>query len=501
MEYMSMISKLSNRLCVLLILVDTTTNSVASDLSRFTALADSISKNIELTVVNSSNKKNRSHDNIYIQSVDYEFVSNGHRYDLGFSGDGFKDLNLAAKNTEQESFVAFKHMISLGPTLLVNRVYTKFSKGSFKTIDTLVQQYNGLMEMPNPEKYQHKIEELAKEIKQINLQQGDKRELANGRILFNMLNQTLVDPGAPTRSLVVDGKVYSGKNPSGNLWFFRDLEVSVEGAWKQDARGGVKSITDLVELGLVDSEKIKCARVSLWGIPFDGWMSWAAPSEARVFERGVILPGFKGGPKDVVVGKHVYGPPTDPSNAYHPKNGVILPTAMISARDKTPFNSKFDIERNNSSNFIIPPYWEDKLLPFAGMDENDRVFVFAWVAVQGNNGLFLLTQYNDESRPRVVFLDASGVAFRISNGNIDVGLKSIQVVENNKTLFRELHWGGNSLVVVDERKKQSKQTKPQHAFTSLFSHGEYSYRGPAAVKSTDEWETSTSKFNMPRALW
>jgi hypothetical protein len=476
----------------------------AGDIEDFIQKADALSKRIRLVVRNNHKRPKQNSDIAWEQETSFELESNGFPYSIRYKGVGYGSPLPKKLGPGVSSYRAFVQELWIGREQVLQRECSKLTPSGSTQLTQLIQEYRRL-ESPSSGSSQLKaaLVGLKKEILFLNDLHKDQRILAGGILEFSMRDQSLPSATEPTRYLQFQGHSLSGQNPSSNMLGFKNAIKSVENSWQVDARSGVQNAADLKQLGLLDSDDLKFARVSVYNIPFDApWPGTDVSSTGLMLSRRASLPGWPGGPKSVQVGVNHFGPSFSPLHAFHPENGTLLSTFMVDASNKTPLNSQMEFDRGGRGGQLrVPTQWQDTLFPIAGMDQENRVFAVTWIAMPGDNGVVFLVQYQDETRPRIAFVDASGVVFRVRQNALEVGLKALQTrIDRGKILHEEVLWSANKTTLSGQPNKNP-HYKPEATLKVLQSLGEYKPDGLLALRQGDEWQSKEVTFFMPRALW
>lgn len=470
------------------------------DLAQFSGKVDALSKSIHLKVFNSEWKRTTRADNHWEQYEDYEFESNGFPFTLRFQADGFRDLDVAAKAAGGDAFLAFKQAVLLGRTLLFQRSYQRQSASAReRTARALRDYHHGLEANPS----QPDLDRHRKAIWDLVGQQVDLKTYLGGAAELRCTDQPFMDFPFPSRTLRVQGKLLKGTNPKMPGILFQNQDRGVERSWPVDARSGLRTLQDLQAVGLVDSTNLKCARVSQWNFIYDGWWPGHAPSQAIPFRKGMTLPGFEGGSGSVTVGSQSFGPGFVPAEAIDGKRRVLMPTFMLEAADATPMNSQLEYVRApKGPGLAVPATFAPGLLPIAGMDEDNRIFVMSWISVAGDNGLFVLCQYDDEPQPRLAFLDSSGLVFRVFRARVEMGVKSVRTLgADGEVLHDEMLWGPNRATLAGDAGMKDRGAVQPPRFQVLEAVGPYQHEPGRVRRTGDPWRQSMTRLVMPGTLW
>ncbi|MFN8011921.1 MAG: hypothetical protein U0P81_11015 [Holophagaceae bacterium] len=467
-------------------------NLFAQDLEyvRFKEKVDALSKKISISVRSDLHNKNNDAAREFDER-DYciTFSSSGKEYAFNFHGKSTRNES-KLKISEIQSFNYAKFQLSIGGTEVFTRNIFKSTVSVQNQITSNLVEINELMAKKNLTVNERKtVEKLTKDNIELNALQYDERIFGDNRLSFRM-----VDPVPPTstnsRTLVVKGKDYQGENPSGEL----KLHYSMERSWLLEQRRLLKNALDLVSIGLVDDQKIKLARVSFLGLPIDAWLPHSQPDGKKLIMPtfNSVIPGWKGGPDSVTIGKQKLMPEIEPSRCRSLKTNSMLDTFLTEAHNPNQINIRSEFERSNSLEFVLPMgTTEENILPIAALDNENRIYVMAWYLLPAYNGVICMVQYEDEEEPRFAYMDPSGVIVRIKKALIEFGLLREKTKNDQIDSKGKLAWADNGV----ERKKEKLTFVPEMDMHFMKSHS-------ACDHSFDEDAIKHQKeYVLPRSLW
>lgn len=455
-------------------------------MSRFRDAADAISKDITLTVESETNALDRD-PALDERRFCYSFQSKGHTFAFSMVGKSRKDERDLYHNAGLSRFLYAEFTLSIGGSdILFRQIYRTTAVTQEQIVHDAQEVYALKDKKTRTLADEANLKRLNKEIQDLNALRVDERTFGDDHLRFRMFDPTLNAAGK-NRILYVNDKEREGDNPIGEL----NTHYNMEKSWAIEGRSGVKTLKNLVESGLVDSQSLSAVRISTFGLPVDAWLPGQAPVGAtpnRILPNDSI-PSFKDN-ATVVVGKEHLVPDFSPNASNSSGQKGLLDTFMLVSGTQGPLNSQNDYARNADLCIVLPDGTDSAtIFPIAGMHEDGRTFGLTWQALPANNGLIVLVQYADEAEPRIGYFDPSGVIAIISAKSIHFGLL-MEADKNGKVVKNGIvYWSDHAEKHVSKYKKFSPETTlaPQKSTSSC------------DVIHSDK--PTKRKLVMPRALW